>query len=63
MAAGDRGTGTQSIERAVRLLREVAAHANRGARLTDLVVTTGLPRGTARRLLAAMIREGLMEQD
>lgn len=56
-------TGTQSLERAFRLLREVASHGNRGARLTDLTVDTGFTKATVRRLLAAMIRENLLEQD
>ena len=54
--------GTQSFERAVLLLREVAAHGNRGARLTDLVADTGLAKPTVHRLLAALIREGMLEQ-
>ena len=57
------GTGTQSLERAVTLLREVASHGNRGARLTDLVADSGLSKATVRRLLAALIRESLLEQD
>lgn len=57
------GTGTQSLERAVTLLREVASHGNRGARLTDLVTDSGLSKATVRRLLAALIRESLLEQD
>lgn len=57
------GTGTQSLERAVALLREVASHGNRGARLTDLVADSRLSKATVRRLLAALIREGLLEQD
>ncbi|MDB5362840.1 MAG: amP-dependent synthetase and ligase [Rhodospirillales bacterium] len=55
-------TGTQSFERAVLLLREIAAHGSRGARLTDLVADTGLAKPTVHRLLAALIREGLLEQ-
>jgi DNA-binding IclR family transcriptional regulator len=58
-----RRTGTQSLDRAVRLLREIAAHAKSGVRLTDLIAATGLSKGTVRRLLAAMIREELLEQD
>jgi acetyl-CoA synthetase len=56
-------TGTQSLERAVALLREVASHGSRGARLTDLVADSRLSKATVRRLLAAMIRENLLDQD
>src|SRR5579863_1372200 len=63
MSETDRSTGTQSLERAVRLLREVASQEKRGARLTDLIAASGFTKGTARRLLAAMIREELLEQD
>ena len=56
-------TGTQSLERAFILLREVASHGNRGARLTDLAADTGLTKATVRRLLAAMIRDKLIEQE
>jgi acetyl-CoA synthetase len=61
--ASEVATGTQSLERAVTLLREVASHGNRGARLTDLVADSGLSKATVRRLLAALIRESLLEQD
>lgn len=55
--------GTQSLDRAFLLLREVAAHGNRGARLTDLAADTGFTKATVRRLLAAMTRQRLLEQD
>jgi acetyl-CoA synthetase len=56
-------TGTQSLERAVALLRAIASHGNLGARLADLVMDSGFNKATVRRLLAAMIRESLLEQD
>jgi acetyl-CoA synthetase len=59
----DPSTGTQSLERAFALLRQVASRGNRGARLTDLVTDTGFAKATVRRLLASMIRENLLEQD
>ena len=55
-------TGTQSFERAALLLREIAAHGSRGARLADLVADTGLAKPTVHRLLAALIRERMLEQ-
>lgn len=55
-------TGTQSLERAITLLQELASHGSRGARLTDLVSDTGFSKGTVRRLLATLIRQGMVEQ-
>jgi len=55
--------GTQSLERAIALLRMVAAGSPDGARLTDLMAGTGLSKATVHRLLAALAREGLVEQD
>lgn len=55
--------GTQSLDRAIALLRAVAGYAPDGARLADLVVRSGLPKPTTRRLLSALVREGLVEQD
>ena len=60
---GEAATGTQSLERAVALLREVASHGNRGARLTDLVADSGFSKATVRRLLVSLVRESLLEQD
>ena len=62
-AALEATTGTQSLERAIALLRAVASHGNRGARLTDLVMDSGVSKATVHRLLAAMIRESLLDQD
>ena len=39
--AGNRLTGTQSIERALTLLREIAAHNRGGSRLLDLPPAPG----------------------
>ena len=62
-SAAQSGLGTQSVDRAILLLKEVGARGNRGARLTDLVQDTGIAKPTARRLLAAMVREGMLEQE
>ena len=56
-------TGAQSIERAFGVLRAVAGYGRRGARLADVVADMGIPKPTVRRMLAAMIREGAIEQD
>ncbi|MFG1299984.1 IclR family transcriptional regulator [Xanthobacter sp. V3C-3] len=55
--------GTQSIERAVALLTLVGQAEPAGARLTDLVAASGLAKPTARRVLLALVRAGLLDQD
>jgi DNA-binding IclR family transcriptional regulator len=57
-----RRSGTQSIERAVAVLRDVAAHYRQGARLTDIAQRCEIDRGTACRVLACLVRENLVEQ-
>ena len=56
-------SGTQSIGRAVALLRLLAASRNRGASLTELVAASDLVKPTCRRILLALIDAGLAEQD
>ena len=56
-------TGSQSVDRALALLSVVGRHAERGVSLTEIVATTDLNKPTARRLLLALIRAGLVEQD
>jgi DNA-binding IclR family transcriptional regulator len=56
-------SGTQSIERAMEVMRRVAEAGIDGVRLMDLVNATGLKQPTVSRLVAALIREGLIEQD
>jgi len=56
-------SGTQSIERAVEITRRVAAAGVNGVRLMDLVHATRLKQPTVSRLIAALMREGLIEQD
>lgn len=55
--------GAQSVDRALALLSMVGRHADRGASLTMLVEESGLNKPTVRRLLLALIRGGLVEQD
>ncbi|MBP2300599.1 AMP-binding protein [Azospirillum picis] len=55
--------GTQSLERAIALLRAVAAAEPDGARLADLMAAVGLSKATAHRLLMALAREALVDQD
>jgi DNA-binding IclR family transcriptional regulator len=56
-------TGTQSIGRAVALLRLVAGQGATGASLSGLVEASGLAKPTCRRILVALIDAGLAEQD
>ena len=56
-------TGAQSVDRALGLLSMVGRHAERGAALTDIVEASGLNKPTTRRLLLALMRAGLVEQD
>lgn len=54
--------GSQSIDRAARLLAMVAEKHRNGAQLTELVRESGLNQATTRRILVALIRAGLIEQ-
>ncbi|QCI66799.1 IclR family transcriptional regulator [Phreatobacter stygius] len=56
-------TGTQSIGRAVALLRLVAGHGAAGAGLAALVDASGLTKPTCRRILIGLMDAGLAEQD
>jgi DNA-binding IclR family transcriptional regulator len=56
-------TGTQSIERALLLMREIAAHNRAGSRLLDLATRTGLQRPTVHRMLKCLAHEGMVQQD
>lgn len=60
---GNRLTGTQSIERALTLLREIAAHNRSGSRLLDLATRTGLQRPTVHRMLKCLATESMVQQD
>ena len=60
---GEDFAGAQSVERSMALLMTVAKGHAAGASLGDVVAATGLKQPTARRLLLALIRAGLIEQD
>jgi DNA-binding IclR family transcriptional regulator len=61
--SGLRLTGTQSIERSLLLLREIAAQNRRGSRLLDLATRTGLQRPTVHRMLKCLAAESMVLQD
>ena len=60
---GARLSGTQSIERALTLMREIAAHNRTGSRLLDLATRTGLQRPTVHRMLKCLAVENMVQQD
>ncbi|WP_459615913.1 IclR family transcriptional regulator [Bordetella sp. 2513F-2] len=61
VAAGEHG-GTQSIERALRILRELASRGEFGWRLSDLAARCEMDKGTAHRVLACLAREHFVQQ-
>src|SRR6266850_1377935 len=63
LPADNRLTGTQSIERALLLLREIAAHNRTGSRLLDLATRTALQRPTVHRMLKCLASENMVQQD
>jgi hypothetical protein len=63
LTADNRLTGTQSIERALLLLREIAAHNRGGSRLLDLATRTGLQRPTVHRMLKCLAADNMVQQD
>jgi DNA-binding IclR family transcriptional regulator len=60
--SGERRSGTQSIERALAVIRDVAAHYQHGARLTDIAQRCGIDKGTTCRVLACLVREQMVER-
>lgn len=54
--------GTQSIHRAVTMLREIAAY-QKGMRLVDIAQAMGLERPTAHRIVKGLVSQGMVMQD
>lgn len=63
MAGRDDSRGTQSLGRAVDVLRLVASRTGRGVRLVDVTERCGLSKPTTHRLLQALERQGLVAHD
>ena len=61
-AKAERRSGTQSTERAVLILKELAAQPHFGWRATDLAIRCGLDRTTTHRILASLARSRLAQQ-
>ncbi len=55
--------GTQSVQRAMTLLKAVAEHNKQGANLSRLARKVGLHVATARRLLQGLVEEGIITYD
>lgn len=55
-------SGTQSIERAIGLLREISTRGQFGWQLSDLAARCQLGKSTAHRMLICLIRERLVSQ-
>ncbi|AHN76209.2 IclR family transcriptional regulator [Pandoraea pnomenusa] len=55
--------GTQSIHRAVTVLREVAAHGMKGLRLSDIADALSLERPTAHRIVKGLVAQGMLMQN
>jgi DNA-binding IclR family transcriptional regulator len=56
-------SGTQSIERAVLMLRVIASRGRRGMRIADVAGTSGLTQSTCFRMLQCLQNEGLVDRD
>jgi DNA-binding IclR family transcriptional regulator len=56
-------TGSQSIERAVAVLRAIGAAGQGGAIVAAVATASGLNRTTVHRIVAALSREGLIDRD
>ncbi|THU02030.1 IclR family transcriptional regulator [Lampropedia puyangensis] len=54
---------SQTLDRAIHILQVVTATRNSGLALADIVEKVGLTKPTARRLLLALMENGLIEQD
>lgn len=55
--------GAQTVDRAVAVLRLLAAAGEAGMRLVDLQQATGLSKATVHRLLVSLLQHGLVEQN
>ena len=55
--------GSQSIGRAVEVLALVSSRSKAGSRLSDVAEATGLHMATARRIMQALVSEGLLAFD
>lgn len=62
-ARGRDAAGTQTIARAIDVIRQVASANGSGLRLADLARATGLSAPTAHRIASALVEGGLLRKD
>lgn len=55
--------GTQLVTRVAAVLRRVGSGAAQGVTTAEVAASTGLPRSTAQRVLAALAEEGFLDRD
>jgi len=55
--------GAQLVERVGAVLRQIGSSASQGVTTAEVATSTGLPRSTAQRVLAALASEGLVDRD
>jgi DNA-binding IclR family transcriptional regulator len=58
----DMPAGTQSLSRSIKLLRVLATRGEIGWRLSDVAAACSLDKGTAHRILSALVQERLVQQ-
>jgi DNA-binding IclR family transcriptional regulator len=59
----EKRTGTQSLERAVNVLRAIASRGRHGVRLKDVAEISGLSVSTSFRMLQYLLKEGLLDKN
>jgi len=59
----DQLAGTQSIRRAVSILKEISMYGQRGVRLVDIANTMQLERPTVHRIIRGLVSQGMVVQD
>lgn len=63
VAANDSLAGTQSIRRAVAILKEISTHGKNGVRLVDIASAIELERPTVHRMMRGLMSQGMVTQD
>lgn len=63
LSSRDEMSGSQSVDRALALLALIGREPAEGLPLSEIVAASGLNKPTARRLLLALMRAGLVEQE
>ena len=56
-------SGTQSVERTVAILKELATYGSKGARVSVLAASLGLEYPTAHRIIRCLVSQRMVEKD